>query len=105
MDNDDNGVVVSALIIALGDKDENVRFQAADALGAIGPEAKAAVPALIVALHEPDSFTRNYVPHCAIHALVEIGPAAIPALVQALDDANGRVRSCAAWALGKIGSK
>ncbi|MFH1829788.1 MAG: HEAT repeat domain-containing protein [Pseudomonadota bacterium] len=39
----------------------------------------------------------------AADALVEIGSGAVPALIAALKDSNQEVRSCAAWALGKIG--
>ena len=45
--------------------------------------------------------------HCVVQAmssLVEIGPAAVPALINALKNEEPRVRSIAAEALGKIGS-
>jgi HEAT repeat protein len=44
---------VGALIAALGDEDDEVRRQAARALGQMGPAAKEAVPHLVAALKEP----------------------------------------------------
>jgi HEAT repeat protein len=45
---------VPALIGALGDVDTGVRRNAVEALAQIGPEAAEAVPALTVALQDPD---------------------------------------------------
>ena len=51
------------LIAALRDKDKWVRKAAAGALGDIGPEARAAVPALIRGLNDPD---KNFQLGCLI---------------------------------------
>jgi HEAT repeat protein len=76
---------VPALIQALGDRSENVRRAAAEALGAIGdPQA---VPALIQALgHETDPFADDWaVRRAAAWALGKLGdPQAVPPLIQAL---------------------
>ena len=86
------------LIIALGDKDSDMRVReaAAEALGKIGPEE---VPALIKALGDENSYVRS----AAAGALGKTGPEAVPALIKALGDENSYVRSAAAEALGKIG--
>lgn len=88
-------------ILALGDEDKYVRQVAAGALGAMGPEAVEAVPALIQALGDEDIFVRDG----AAGALGAIGPEAkeaVPALIEALRNADVP-RSSAAWALGAIG--
>jgi HEAT repeat protein len=74
------------------------RMYALEALGVIGPAAKAAVPALI------DALAVKNLASSAAQALGRIGPAAkaaIPALIDALAVKN--VGSSAAWALGQIG--
>jgi HEAT repeat protein len=45
--------IVPALIEALANRERRVRYHAAAALGEIGPEAEAAVPALVAMLSEP----------------------------------------------------
>lgn len=45
--------LVSTLIAALKSRDPDVRFHSAHLLGRIGPEARAAIPALITVLNEP----------------------------------------------------
>lgn len=74
------------------------RNQAAYAIGGMGPAAKAAVPALIEALRDPEATVRF--PVCL--ALREIGPAAIdavPALKETLEDRNEDVAAAARKAL------
>jgi hypothetical protein len=76
------------------------RAGAIKALGAIGPEAKAAVPALIECMKDEE------LRPMAILALGSMGPearAAIPELIAALKDRDDRVRSRAAAALSRIG--
>ncbi len=93
---------VPTLIEALKDPDSDVGYGAAQALGRIGPEAKAAVPALIKALVDDP---RNTVRSHAAQALGQIGPeakAAVPALIEALKDENENVRNAADGALRKI---
>lgn len=74
------------------------RNAAAYAIGGMGPAAKAAVPALIAALDDPEATVRF--PVCI--ALREIGPAAkeaVPALTKVLDDRNDDVAAMARKAL------
>jgi HEAT repeat protein len=91
---------VPALVLALKDTDRSMGCRTATALGRIGPAAEQAVPALIEALEHPR--LRNH----AARALGRIGPAAkaaVPALVRALKDNQANVRSNAGSALRGIG--
>jgi HEAT repeat protein len=87
-----------AFIQALQDEEEDVRWEAAWALGEIGdPQA---TPALIQALQDENWRVRE----AAARTLGQIGdPQATPALIQALQDEEEDVRWEAAWALGEIG--
>jgi HEAT repeat protein len=78
------------------------RRDAIAALAALGPDAAAAVPALLKALDDDDTQVRRG----AITALGRIGPkarAAVPALTQALEDKNRDYRFLALRALAGIG--
>jgi hypothetical protein len=87
---------VPALIAALKDKHNYMRWGAAQALSEIG---KAAVPALIKVLKDKDYYVRLK----AAETLGEIGDeAAVPALVKLLNDEDSDVRSAAIEALKKI---
>ena len=89
---------VPGLIDALQDKDEDLRLNAAIALGKIG---KPAVEPLSKLLGSQDDDTRFY----AVWALGWIGPEAgstSPAIVRLLADKNDGVRRKAAYTLGRI---
>jgi PAS domain S-box-containing protein len=93
---------IQNLISALCSKDSNVRRQAAEALGNIGPEAKAAVPALIESLKDGEEGVRE----AAAKSLGKIGPeakAAVQALIEMLKDEDKYVLGAATEALGYIG--
>ncbi|MFQ5795664.1 MAG: HEAT repeat domain-containing protein [Candidatus Bipolaricaulia bacterium] len=79
---------VPTLIKVLQDKDVDVRQEAAEALGKIGPDARDAVPALVEALRDEDWSVRQF----SAWALRKIGPDAVPALIEALEDEDERVR-------------
>jgi HEAT repeat protein len=51
-------IAISALVELLQAKDGGLRGNAAIALGEIGPEAKAAIPALTKAVQDPEWFVR-----------------------------------------------
>jgi len=91
---------VPLLIHALQGDDEDVRRNAARALGDIGEGAvEETVPALIQALQDVDG-----VRYDAATALSDIGEGAVPALIQVLQSDDDRDDSIgAALALGQIG--
>jgi len=90
--------VVTALVDALTDPDGAVRRATASSLGAIGPEAVDAIPALAATAMDSDPSVRN----ATIEALGRMGsPAAVPVLVQALKDPE--TASLAVRALGNMG--
>jgi HEAT repeat protein len=87
---------VDGLIVALNDKDEDVRCQAAWALGRAGKVRS--VDALLGALKDSPAVRKQ-----AIRALGYIGdPRALPALNAALEDDDPRVRRYAAKAIARI---
>jgi hypothetical protein len=92
---------IQNLISALHSEDKDVREKAAEALGRIGPEAKAAAPSLSAALKDKNSVVRWW----TAQTLGNIGSeskAAVPALIENLKDEDGTVRKAAARALRKI---
>jgi HEAT repeat protein len=92
---------LSALIAALADSDARVKELAAQAVGAIGPEASPAVPALIALLGSADEGSRN----SACIGLRGIGPSAreaLPALRNALSDRSTDVQRFARRAIDAI---
>jgi hypothetical protein len=92
---------VSGLILALKDKDPDVRCTAATNLGKYGAEAREAVPALTEALADQDKHVRV----AAAYSLGRIGPAAtdaVPALREAVKDKDQRLQQAATHALQQI---
>jgi len=90
-------VAVPIFLEQLKGDDHGLMQQTIEALGAIGPEARAAVPDLIqwlkLALWPKD----------VSWALARIGPEAALPLAEALDDPDERFRSWVAFTLGQIG--
>jgi HEAT repeat protein len=82
----------------LGSSD--VRAAGAKALALLGPQAEAAAPNLLRALHDPE----QYVAMEAAAALGRIGKPSIAGLTTALADTNTVVRHAAAYGLGEIGA-
>jgi HEAT repeat protein len=100
---------VPALIEALGNPSERIRWGAARALGRMGSDAWPAVPGLIKLLGEKppvDSYFFHAAPRdAAVEALGEIGPAAkdaVPALTTLAHDDDDMVAVAAEKALAKI---
>lgn len=96
-----DGRPLSAWIADLKAEAPQVRHDAAYEISGLGPEAVAAVPALIEALKDPLPVVRY--PVCV--ALREIGPgavAAVPALTELLDDQNDDVAHMARKAIKAI---
>lgn len=91
---------VPALIRSFRDSGINIRWEAAYALGRIGPDA---VPALTNALNDADPTVR----HPAAYALGAVGSGAtmaIPALITRLRDPDNSVRTMASSSLSGIGA-
>ena len=89
---------IAPLILALRDRDVEVRHYAGSALAHIGP---AAVSPLIVALQDPDRYQRSG----AAYALARLAGTAAPAkpfLLKALSDEDVAVRRHAAYALSRL---
>jgi HEAT repeat protein len=100
--------LVAPLTKALRDKLSPVRGGAARALGAMGATAKPAVPELLASLGDDGYVEWNgheevLVRDKAAEALVRIGPATLPGLLQAVTHNDVTVRACAARALGGMG--
>jgi HEAT repeat protein len=72
---------------------------AARALGAIGLDARVAIPSLIESLHNANLVLCRL----SAQALARIGTAAIPALQQASQSSDSFVRREAFWALKQLG--
>lgn len=88
------------LLAGLDDPDPAVRVAAASAIMGFGPAARSTVPALLARPKDADSGVRATL----LSTLAALGdPAAVPALRAGLHDAEGSVRSLAAYALGQIG--
>jgi HEAT repeat protein len=89
------------LLEALRGKDATMRESAVALLGEVGPAAKDTIPQLRTLLRDPDSLIRFY----AAHSLWRIAKdeAAIPILIDLLQDKNTRVRRWSATELGDIG--
>jgi HEAT repeat protein len=94
-----SATATAALIDRLADQDSEVRTGAAQALGAIGPPASEAVPALSNLIPSEAA-----VREAAGQALVKIGAPAIPALRNLLAHANEAVRAEAVTSLGEMGA-
>ncbi|MBI3462390.1 MAG: HEAT repeat domain-containing protein [Planctomycetes bacterium] len=105
--------MVPAFIEALKDKDGRVRMTVASGLAALGPSARAAIPALIETLADqspPQKYMSRKGPPPeagpqAAKALAQFGEEAVPQLIQALENENPKVRAGAARVLGLIGDK
>jgi serine/threonine protein kinase len=93
------GSAVPALAALVNDPgDALVRRHAVTALGQIGKNAKGAVPSLIHVLREPSTDLHLK----AAEALVRIGVAAVPALIEAMKDTDQACRVRAAGTLRRI---
>jgi len=93
---------VPGIVRILEDPDHNLRRDAAEALGRIGPAAEMAIPALVERLkRDPESTVRQF----AARALGRMGPQSeqvVLALTLALKDRSESVREWAAEALERI---
>ncbi len=103
------GAAIAALIPTLKDSySAGHRARAADALGRLGPEAKAAIPFLIDALNDhPWTSGENsffHIPAALALWRIDRHSAAVPALITCLNDQEPGRRMIAAEALKEIGA-
>jgi HEAT repeat protein len=96
------GVATGDWVAGLNSGDPLERRLASHALAQIGPAAQDAVPALIKALLDRESFVRVWAA-AALARVQRENPDAIPALVAGTRDGISFVRSLAAWHLGRLG--
>ena len=96
---DDLEQTVSALGLALGMDDPMVKVAAADALAVLGPKAAKAVPALLAQFGHEFPWVRV---SCQA-AVGSVGKAAVPSLIETLENNTGGPRIRAAFVLGGIG--
>src|SRR5947209_2461138 len=92
--------LVNEKVRVLQDRKAANRAQAARELGALGPKAKAAIPALIDALDDDKDVTRE-----AVLTLIEIGPDAVQPLVAALAGTSDKRAIGAAKVLEQLRDK
>jgi HEAT repeat protein/V8-like Glu-specific endopeptidase len=94
---------ITSLVKNLESSENQVRAQAAQALGNIGAEAKLAIPALLKILRDEQNDVTSGM---LADALTKIGPPAkqdIGLLRQAIKDLNTKVRAYAAASIGVLG--
>jgi len=97
---------IDMLIKQLKGKDKSERSSAAFALGEIGAEAKAAVPALIKALEQDQDENVRGFAAIALGRIKAETKEAVPALIKAMEhDPDENVRVHAAYGLGEIGAE
>ena len=96
--------VPSLIDLLSNDPSPEVRYITANVLGYIGPDARAAAPALFAATKETNNSVRN-------NAFAALGPIlpdpqlAIPVLIAGLDDTESITRENAAIVLGRYGQQ
>jgi prepilin-type processing-associated H-X9-DG protein len=91
---------VAALIEAVTSDDPNAKRDAGDALAALGPKAKAALPALLAEFGHEYPWVRV---SCQA-AVASMGKEAVPALIETFENNTGGPRIRAAFVLGGIGA-
>jgi HEAT repeat protein len=94
---------VPALIKGLDDDEEQVFFWSATALAKIGPDAHEATPELIKRLKRSGRRYKDQFHVRIVHALTQIGPAAVLELIGALGSEHSSVRLGAVRVLGNLG--
>jgi FG-GAP-like repeat/HEAT repeats len=90
---------------ALDSPDAELRYQAIDAVGRIGPDAAEAVPALATILQNAPKRGHRINASLALTKMAPATRAAVPALAGALNDEEPLVRMNAALALFRLGAE
>jgi HEAT repeat protein len=99
------GHPVSYWIKALDTPDDEARVHAIHGLGALGPEAGEAVPALAKIMLESSSRVERLEAALALSKMVPASRTAVPALAQALEDQEPWIRMNAARTLAQLGAE
>ena len=97
-----------AILAVLGDSDAHVATVAAYALGRIGPAAQMALPKLGQTLESTDPVLRVASAWALVHVAPDnerLGQAALPVLMQGLDNPTAAVRRGSAEGLGVLGKR
>ena len=94
---------VPALIKGLDDEEEQVFFWSVTALAKIGPDAHEATPELIKRLKRSERRYKDQVHVRIVHALTQIGTAAVHELIGALSSEHRSVRLGGVRVLGNLG--
>ena len=95
---------VPALIRALHDEDPHLRTAAAEALGAVGPDAEAAVPELVAAATQDENKALRLQATCALGAIARRADYAVPYLVREVRSGKEEQRLATIRALGALGT-
>lgn len=96
-----NGQILSALTALLADPNGAWSERAAVVVGRLGPSASAAIPTLLAAMRK-----RTPAPPVYLDALAQIGPAAVPGVLQAIEKENPDALTREHWSvkcLQKVG--
>lgn len=96
----DPDVWIQPLVAALNDSDRQVCFDAAYALGAMGPQAAPAIERLVSLLKSNDLTLRE----AAVFALGHIGPKASDSLLELVNDPDSGIALAAAKSFNVMGS-
>jgi len=96
--------VPSLINVFSNDPSPEVRYITANVLGYIGPDARAAAPALFAATKETDNSVRNNA-LCALCRVLPDPQLTLPVLIARLDDPYRLVRENAANELGRYGQQ
>ncbi len=97
-------LAVSEMIASLNHRNPTVRKLLIAALGHVGSEARSAMPAMLVALHDVNSDVRCAAADC-LGQLGAVTRSMVQALVQSLSDPHAEVRRYAATTLGRFGQQ
>ncbi|MEP6500905.1 NACHT domain-containing protein [Microcoleus vaginatus] len=95
--------VISSLLLRIEDANEDVRREAAQALGRLGNASETVISALLLRLEDGDFLVRFYAAQ-AFDRFGNASEAIIGNLLPRLEDGNNLVRSSAAQALGRLGN-
>lgn len=95
---------VPVLTELLEDEDDQICFEACNALHILGPKAKQAVPALCKLMQHPNVYHRRNAANALTGIISSDSKDVMPILIAGLEDTDPWVSYCNALALGKLGA-